>query len=237
MGWRKVSRDGRQYLVQTRSPEHQAFEIWSQAGDDGVGRKAGRLYEASPDAVQLEVIDKDFTKDDADRYVEVTGVAYKPLQVVSANFSNRFPVTVARVVFKNPAAVHWVLRTTLRRVAGMRDADLDIHDWSKKHGFVTSLEAPPRQFLIENQEYANAFLRRASVLPGRARATTSTDVEDEALYEKEIKTLTDGQEELRTRLDKFEKETKDQHKSLSDQMVDMQKNITEQIAALMAVRT
>jgi hypothetical protein len=243
LGWRKVGRDGRQYLVQKGSPEHQAFELRSQAGDDGVGRKAGRLYEASPDAVQLGVIDKDITKDDADRYVEVTGVAYKPLQVVSANSSDRFPVTVARVVFKNPAAVHWVFRTTLRRVAGKKDADLDIHDWSKKHGFVTSLEAPPRRFLIENPEYANAFPGRASVLPGRARALIRADDEDEALPEKEIKTLTDGkeiktltdgQEELRTRLDKLEKETKDQHKLLSDQMADMQKNITEQIAALIA---
>ena len=234
LGWRKVGRDGRQYLVQTGSPEYQAFELRSQAGDDGVGRRVGRLYEASPDAVQLGVIDKDITKDDADRYVEVTGVAYKPLQVVSANSSDRFPVTVARVVFKIPAAVHWVFRTTLRRVAGKRDADLDIHDWSKKHGFVTSLEAPPRRFLIENPEYANKFPGRASVLSGRARALIRADDEDEALPEKEIKTLTDGQEELRTRLDKLEKETKDQHKSLSDQMADMQKNITEQIAALIA---
>lgn len=228
LGWRKVGRDGRQYLVQTGSPEHQAFELRSQAGDDGVGRRVGRAYEASINAVQLGKIDERFTKDDADRYVGITGVAYKPLQAVSDNYRDRYPVTLARAKFKNPSEEHWVYRTTVRRVAGKRDADLDIHDWSKSRGFVPSDEAPPRKILMENKAYVSVF-------PGRARARIRADDEDRALPEKETKTLTDGQEELRTRLDKLEKETKEKQQILSDQLASLTADMNGKFDSIMDI--
>jgi len=44
--------------------------------------------------MQLEVIDKDISKDDADKYIKITNVTYKSLQIVSVNFSDQFSVTV-----------------------------------------------------------------------------------------------------------------------------------------------
>ncbi len=44
--------------------------------------------------MQLEVIDKDISKDDADKYIKIINVTYKSLQIVSVNFSDQFSVTV-----------------------------------------------------------------------------------------------------------------------------------------------
>ena len=229
LGYRKVSRDGRQYLVQTDGPENPAFEFRSQAGDDGVDRRVERAYEASPGAVLLGEIDKTFTKEDAHRYVGIKGVAYKPIQVAS-NDRDRYPVTAAWAVFQNPAAEHWVYRTTVRRLAGKRDADLDIHDWSKSRGLVPSDQAPPRNYLIKNDAYEDVF-------PRRSRAAISAVDESSALPEKEIKTLTNGQEDLRTRLDKLEKDFKDEQKKSADWQDTFGKKMDTKFAEVIAAIT
>lgn len=244
LGYRKVGRDGRQYLVQTDGPENPAFEFRSQAGDDGVGRRVGRAYEASDGAVLLGEIDKKFTKADEGRYVGIKGVAYKPIQFASDDCRERCPVTSAWAVFKNPNEEHWVYRTTVRRLAGKRDADLDIHDWSKKRGLVPSDQAPPRNYLIKNDAYADAFPRRAragirAVAEIRALPEKEIKAVDgvRALPEKEIKTLTDDQIQLSTRLDKLEKDFKEEQKNSADRLNTIEKKMDTQFKDLMAAIT
>lgn len=44
--------------------------------------------------MQLEKIDERFMKDDVNRYVSITDVAYKSLQTVSDNYRDQYSVTL-----------------------------------------------------------------------------------------------------------------------------------------------
>ncbi len=56
--------------------------------------------------MQLEKMNERFIKDDADRYVSITDVAYKLLQTVSDNYRDQYSVTFAQAKFKNSLKEH-----------------------------------------------------------------------------------------------------------------------------------
>lgn len=119
-------------------------------------------------------------------------------------------------------------RTTVRRVTEKRDADLDIYDWFKSCGFVLSDEASPRKILMKNKAYISVFLE---CVKARLRA----DDENRALLKKETKTLTDGQEELYTQLNKLEKKIKEKQQILSDQLVSLTADMNEKFNSIMNI--
>ncbi len=119
-------------------------------------------------------------------------------------------------------------RTTVRRVTEKRDADLDIHDWFKSREFVLSDEASSRKILMKNKAYISVF-------PECVRARIRADDENRALLKKEIKTLTDGQEELHTQLNKLEKKIKKNQQILSDQLASLTADMNEKFDSIMNI--
>lgn len=230
LGYRRVGRDGRQYLVQIGDPQNPEYELRSQAGEDGVGRMVGREYEESPGAVCLGEVDKKFTKEDGPRYLGIKGVAFKPIEVKSDDYRDRYPITFGWAKFQNPTEEHWVFRTTLRRLAGKRDADLDIRDWSLNHGFVPTEDVPPRKILIKNEAYSSGLGRRA-------RAEVKEEDEDRALPPKQVKNLSNSQEELRTRLNNLESSFKTEQASITERLKGIDSTIESKFDQLVALMT
>lgn len=113
-------------------------------------------------------------------------------------------------------------RITVKRVTEKRDADLDIHDWFKSCEFVLSDEASSKKILMKNKAYISVFFEHI-------RARIRVDDENKALLKKEIKTLTDDQEELHTQLNKLEQQI------LSDQLVSLTADMNEKFDSIMNI--
>ncbi len=81
---------------------------------------------------------------------------------------------------------------------------------------------------MKNKAYISVFLE---CVKARIRA----DDENRALLKKETKTLTDGQEELYTQLNKLEKKIKEKQQILSDQLVSLTADMNEKFNSIMNI--
>jgi len=81
---------------------------------------------------------------------------------------------------------------------------------------------------MKNKAYVSVFFEHI-------RARIRADNENRALLEKEIKTLTDDQEELCTQLNKLEKKIKKKQQILSDQLVSLTADMNEKFDSIMNI--
>lgn len=144
LGWQNVGR-GHRYLVQVGTDGDYTYDLRSGAE---LGFKTAMDY-GHPAHEKLGQVDKKYSWKDLSRYVGITAVATKAPRTKDADRIKPpiHPVTYARVEFKNPVAFPWLVRTTVRKVIGAKDADTQIRQCFLDHGQVPAEDRAPEYWI------------------------------------------------------------------------------------------